>query len=269
MSPDEPADITRLSAAAGPPFLATAPDVTWARLGAKPKAAASSTPSHPEHWVRIGAGRRRERPPSVAPAPPHFNIHLSNKYDILSVTDFPLLDDGSRASSPLKCRRFPSSNTRRQSQLVFTPAPQWSRARRAGRPSPLRPVAHSQVQRQVQRPTLLLVIGTSLVRHVVVSGGRTFCHPGASINDVKSAALHLSDQYSSVPTLVVEAGVNDIKNQRSEELKQDFIRLVESLLDTGKQVIVSGPLPSPCFSDIKFSPSTPSTAHMAERLLHA
>lgn len=54
-------------------------------------------------------------------------------------------------------------------------------------------------------------------------------------------------------TLVIEAGVNGMKNQRSEELKEDFTHLVDTLLVTGKQVVVCGPLPPPCFGNIKFS----------------
>ena len=61
---DEPADIARHSAADAPPP-AAAPDDTWARLRAKPKAAVSSTPAHPEHWVR-----KREKQPIRTCTPP-------------------------------------------------------------------------------------------------------------------------------------------------------------------------------------------------------
>ena len=117
--------------------------------------------------------------------------------------------------------------------------------------SPRRSSVHSHSQ--VQRSPSLLVIGTSLVRHVAVRNGRTFCHPGASVNNIITAALHLSAQYRSASVLVLEAGVNDIKIQQSEALKEDFTRLVDTLLDTGKQLILSGPLPSPCFGDVKYS----------------
>ncbi len=252
---DEPGDIVR-HPAADAPLPATAPVDTWARLGAKPKTAASSTPAHPEHWVRVGTSKGKNSLSSSALAPPHFNIQLNNKYDILSVKDFPPLDDGSRVSPPSSPERFPSRKSHRQSQPVFTPAPQRSVALRTGRPSSFSrpphlmtlqgspPSDHSfqrpprRAHSHLQRPPSLLVIGTSLVRHVAVRRGRTFCHPGASVNDIKFSALHLCDQYRSVSTLVLEAGVNDIRNQRSEELKDDFAHLVDTLLDTGKQLII-------------------------------
>jgi len=82
--------------------------------------------------------------------------------------------------------------------------------------------------------------------------GKTFCHPGASVNDIKSCALHLSDQFRTVSTLVLEAGVNDIKHQQSEVLKDYFIRFIEASFqcpaaDNFRSTTLS------CFGDLKFS----------------
>ena len=92
-----------------------------------------------------------------------------------------------------------------------------------------------------------------MVRHVAVHGGRTFCHPGACVKEVTSSALKLCTQHSSASTLVLEAGINDIKNQQSEVLKREFISLVDRLLDTGKRLIISGPLPPPRCGDVTTS----------------
>ncbi|TWW77909.1 hypothetical protein D4764_11G0000300 [Takifugu flavidus] len=90
-----------------------------------------------------------------------------------------------------------------------------------------------------------------VVRHVAVHDGRTFCHPGAPrVAEVTSSALQLSAQHPSASTLVLEAGINDLKFQQSEVLKQDFISLVDRLLDTGKRLIISGPLPPPRYGDV-------------------
>ncbi|TWW54216.1 hypothetical protein D4764_0264650 [Takifugu flavidus] len=79
---------------------------------------------------------------------------------------------------------------------------------------------------------------------------QTFCHPGARVAEVTSSALQLSAQHPSASTLVLEAGINDLKFQQSEVLKQDFISLVDRLLDTGKRLIISGPLPPPRYGDV-------------------
>uniref|UniRef100_A0A3B3ILY7 SGNH hydrolase-type esterase domain-containing protein n=1 Tax=Oryzias latipes TaxID=8090 RepID=A0A3B3ILY7_ORYLA len=54
-------------------------------------------------------------------------------------------------------------------------------------------------------------------------------------------------------TIIVHAGVNDLKLQQSETLKKDFITLIHSIKQLDKQCIISSPLPSPRFGDIKFS----------------
>ena len=104
-----------------------------------------------------------------------------------------------------------------------------------------------------RRPPSVLVVGTSMVRHVAVHGGRTFCHPGSRVTEITSSALQLSAQHNSASTLVLEAGINDLKNHQSEVLKQDFVSLVDRLLDTGKRLIISGPLPPPRYGDVTTS----------------
>ncbi|KAL7396572.1 hypothetical protein ABVT39_008074 [Epinephelus coioides] len=87
-------------------------------------------------------------------------------------------------------------------------------------------------------------------RHVEVHNGRTFCNPGACVSEVASSALQLTARHSSPSTLVLEASINDLRNQQSEVLKQDFISLVDRLLDTGKWLIISGPLPPPRYGEV-------------------
>lgn len=70
-------------------------------------------------------------------------------------------------------------------------------------------------------PSVLLV-GTSMIRRVVLLGGRTFCHPGARAKEVISSALQLSEQHRLASTMVLEAGINNLRLQQSEILKQGF-----------------------------------------------
>lgn len=71
----------------------------------------------------------------------------------------------------------------------------------------------------------MLVVGTSMVQYVAVSGVQTFCYPGACVKDITTSALQQINNYT--------AGTNDIKYQQSETLKEEFIDLVDSVLDTG------------------------------------
>lgn len=88
-----------------------------------------------------------------------------------------------------------------------------------------------------------------MIRHVTLHGGRTFCHLDAWGRVVATSALQLNAQHRSALTLVLEASFND-KYQQSEILKQDFAAMIDCLLDTGKQLIISGPLLPPRYGDV-------------------
>ncbi len=60
-------------------------------------------------------------------------------------------------------------------------------------------------------PPLLLVVGTSMVRHVSVSSIQTFCYPGACIKDITPTTLQVIQKHSSTTAVVVQAGTNNIK----------------------------------------------------------
>ena len=92
-----------------------------------------------------------------------------------------------------------------------------------------------------------------MVRHLAVRGGRAYCYPGASVKEISSTAAQVIHNHDSATTVIVQAGSNDLKLQQSESLKKDFVQVVDNLLDTGKQVVISGPIPSPHFGDIVFS----------------
>ena len=71
--------------------------------------------------------------------------------------------------------------------------------------------------------------------------------------EISSAADQVIHNQESAKTVIVQAGTNALKEQQSESLKKNFVQLVDNLLVTVKQLVISGPIPSPCFGDIVFS----------------
>ena len=107
--------------------------------------------------------------------------------------------------------------------------------------------------RSLDRVPSVLVLGTSMVRHVRVRNAVTSCHPGAQVLDIKESAPNLLSLHPSVSTVVLHAGTNDLKLEQSEKLKLDFISLISSILTSNKQCIVSGPFSPPRFGSMKYS----------------
>lgn len=95
----------------------------------------------------------------------------------------------------------------------------------------------------------MLVVGSSMVRHVQINRCRTSCHPGNLVKDVNTAVIQLLHHHPSVSTVMVHVGTNDLKMQQSEKLKEHFVCLMDSVLNTDKQCIISGPLLSPLFDE--------------------
>uniref|UniRef100_A0A8C7Y637 SGNH hydrolase-type esterase domain-containing protein n=1 Tax=Oryzias sinensis TaxID=183150 RepID=A0A8C7Y637_9TELE len=150
------------------------------------------------------------------------------------------------ATSPPPGASPPSSAASPARATGVTPTPACS-------PAATGPLTSAARSRGRGDPPGSFVVGTSMVRYVRVNGSRTFCHPGALIRDITNSAHQLSLRNPSTHTIIVHAGVNDLKFQQSETLKKDFITLIHSIKQLDKQCIISGPLPSPRFGDIKFS----------------
>uniref|UniRef100_A0A3P9HW64 SGNH hydrolase-type esterase domain-containing protein n=1 Tax=Oryzias latipes TaxID=8090 RepID=A0A3P9HW64_ORYLA len=150
------------------------------------------------------------------------------------------------ATSPLPGGSPPLSAASPARSTGVTPTPACS-------PAATGPLTSAARSRGRGDPPGSFVVGTSMVRHVRVDGSRTFCHPGALVRDITNSAHQLSLRNPSTHTIIVHAGVNDLKFQQSETLKKDFITLIHSIKQLDKQCIISGPLPSPRFGDIKFS----------------
>ncbi|KAL2085094.1 hypothetical protein ACEWY4_018414 [Coilia grayii] len=85
------------------------------------------------------------------------------------------------------------------------------------------------------------------------SRSETWCLPGARVEDVQARVPEVVEQHPTTSAIVVHVRSNDIRLQQSEKLKSDFTSLIQTILATGKKCVVSGPIPSACFSDMQFS----------------
>jgi hypothetical protein len=69
-------------------------------------------------------------------------------------------------------------------------------------------------------------------------------HPGAGVNDITKLLPNVLHQDMDIDSIVVHVSFNDIMKGSSEQLKLDFKELIDSLLDTNKRPIISGPVSS-------------------------
>lgn len=286
-----PAPLTAAAAAAAPATApractptAAAPDDLRLQPGARPKALATSTPSHAEPWTTVARRQKTgSRSPPPAPAGVAHGIHLENQFDILNLRDFPLLSGNSRPSPPSStpCRSPPpqapprcapkqlSRRASRRSMPNFTPAP-WKASARSLDQSPPSPQTGSPKPSQVtdhllsssctssthhvssQRPSprplfppTTVIIGDSIVRHVRFFNAVTHCLPGATVRVILGKLPGLLQSLPpSVTQVVVHVGSNDSTRLASELIKTDFKDLFMFLKNCGKSVFLSGPTPT-------------------------
>lgn len=231
----------------------------WEMLGAKPKTLACSTPHTQEPWSFVLAGKRKgrrtSRPPQVV------GLQLSNKFQ-------PLAPGPPRSPSIYPSTAQVGSN----GVTTFTASPHSIHPQQLIRSKKSHIIMHrSQVRQQPPRerhitrerplrqpslnssPPSVLLVGSSMVRHVTLPKAETLCFPGARVLDINSKLPSVLSEYPSAATVVVHVGSNDTSLQQSERLKDDFKTLIDTLLTSGKQCTISGPLPSPRYGNMKFS----------------
>ncbi|KAK9542102.1 hypothetical protein VZT92_002095 [Zoarces viviparus] len=255
------------SAAAAAPPPVTAPEASWLRLGAKPKALVSSTPSHHEPWSVVSA-RSSRRGRHRSPAPHGFNIQLKNGYDALALNDFPPLARDSQLPTPSQLpprgTRSPGSSTpvipepssrpwTRRSIPCFTPAPRRASVPRSLSPGSSTPpplVESSPPTRAVLPPRPLfapttLIVGDSIIRNTRFYNAEKHCFRGATAKDI---LLKLPDLLLALPSsirrIIVHVGINDTALHQSELTKMDFTKLINFLNSCGLPVFISGPTPT-------------------------
>ena len=178
------------------------------------------------------------------------------------------------SSTPCVTRHRSRAPRSRPAMVSFTPAPTrhheaWifpqrkTRVRSRPRPSPTLPVFELSTQnrfsalRETERDAV--IIGDSIVRHVHATSGKnkvhSHCFPGARVSEIAARVPEILNDNERVGTLVLHAGVNDIRLRQTEVLKKDFRNLIDTVRSTSPDItiIVSGPLPTYRLGHDKFS----------------
>ena len=262
-------------------------EACWLQEGAKPKehrSAAltcftpnpnfrSSTPRHTP-WITVTNKNREKRSSPRSPAPQ--DIPLTNRYSSLEEqADYPssppaLMQQQVSPLPLLKLQRHPKpQRPPRQSQNPPVTAGAVHRRperavtvrRKSRRPSYRaatrggpEPSSEGDSDEEVAKSLPVLLVGSSMVREVHISRCNITCLPGASTNYIDDVIPALLRKRSHVRTVVAHlGGINDLKLQQSSKLREDSRRLIDNILHSNKQCVISGPLPPPSFGDMKFS----------------
>ncbi|CAJ1066374.1 uncharacterized protein LOC121656406 [Xyrichtys novacula] len=215
------------------------PAKTQVHAGGGVEAPVSSTPCQPELWSIACRDKHHAVPPSTLSSPP--TIPMTSRFDVLSKEDFPPLGENAQQQQAVKpssihrkllkeavAQRSSGSNT---NPVTTGPSAAGKRCF-SGLQSTLEPSSPSPTQKCV--------------------------HEGLAQSPAFSRALHgglLHLKAILDDSVVAHVGSNDLHLQQSEKLRNDFIQLIDSILDVGKQCVISGPFPSPRFGDVKFSRS--------------
>lgn len=254
---------------------ATHPSSDWMKLGGKPKDSSTSLPPQRDSWLTVG---RRGKPAWRAPlsSTPTAGLRVYNRFSALE-------EENTEGPPPTasRLRRAPASQNKLFLDDKHFPAlprrpPPSSGASAFWAPSKCAPFCQSaapvvaaarpgHARRRSHSPGLVpsgrrappspsvLVLGSSMVRHVRVKNGYTHCHSGALVQDITDSAPRLLRDHPSAKAAVLQVGTNDLKRQESETLKEDFILLIDTVRSTERLCVVSGPIPAPRFGDVKFS----------------
>ncbi|KAI2665822.1 Zinc-binding protein A33 [Labeo rohita] len=154
----------------------------------------------------------------------------------------------------------------RSSQVCFTPAPghhgPWVQQQRKTRarprprtwPPPPPPVFEIFTRNRFaplrETECSAVIVRDSIVRYfrATLAKGKvhTHCFSGAHVLDVSAQIPAILKGGESVGSIILHAGVNDIKLRQTEVLKRDFSSLIETVRSTSPatRIIVSGPLPT-------------------------
>ncbi|KAK0134183.1 hypothetical protein N1851_030246 [Merluccius polli] len=195
----------------------------WPSLGARPKKLRCSTPFAPEPWITARGNKHWRRHSSGAstttsqgqrrqslPLAPVEVLHLSNKFHALE--ELPT----SQPTQPAPPAGFPDAFP--EAAVVgpgTAPAPvstvPVSVAPTGSSPSPY--TTRSRHPQPDHPPPSTIVLGISIVRHIRVNGGHTYCFPGACVSDILEQLPTALQQHPECTRLIVHVGSNDTRKR--------------------------------------------------------
>ena len=89
----------------------------------------------------------------------------------------------------------------------------------------------------------LLIVGDSIVRHLVLPGAITYCLSGGKVDELTVLIPSLLEKHPTVSSVLVHVGSNDVMARQSAKLYSDFVSLGVTIESLGKRCILSGPIP--------------------------
>lgn len=103
-------------------------------------------------------------------------------------------------------------------------------------------------------PPTTVIIGDSIIKNIRFFDAVTFGFPGATVPIIIEKIRELLPTLPiTVNRIIVHVGTNDASRHQSELTKVDFISLIDFLRQCGKAFFISGPIPTFCQGDWRFS----------------
>ena len=99
----------------------------------------------------------------------------------------------------------------------------------------------------------LLILGSSMVRHVKIQGAITHSISGATVKEIHSSLPQLLLDHPQLTSIAIHVGANDLKFKQTESHKDDFRSLIHSIISSNLSLIISGPFISPRYNDEQYS----------------
>ena len=82
-----------------------------------------------------------------------------------------------------------------------------------------------------------------MVRNIRAKGVHMYCFPGACVWDIHDKLPSVLECHLDCSKLVIHMGSNDVSQKQLENLHADFQLLISALKDTGKRILIYGPIP--------------------------
>lgn len=89
----------------------------------------------------------------------------------------------------------------------------------------------------------ILIVGDSIVRHLILPGAITYSISGGKVSDISQLIPALLDWHPSINIVIIHVGTNDVMARSSLRLQDELETLCFTIESIGKRCIMSGPIP--------------------------